>query len=161
SVQKLDHSLPINKYTFKANLDRLSRELQPLHNVIKSSSPNIAQYLATLDKKINLLGEYLIQDHTAENSMKLYQINIGAGGCSFLSDKFFVAGAMLELQMKLLPENMTIFSYARVKSCVHQNENTEQPVYKTAVEFEFMGDDVRDLIARHVLGKERTLINKS
>ena len=161
SAQKLDHSLPITKHTLKANLDRLSRELQPLYNVIKPSSPNIANYLATLDKKINLLGEYLIKDNETETDMKLYHINIGAGGFSFISDKYILDGATLELQLKLLPEGITIYSYARVISCSQQNDSSEQQTYKSAVEFEFMEDDVRDMISRHVLNKERALINKA
>ena len=159
SGQKQFSTLPIHKLTFKANLDRISRELQPLYNVIKSSSPGIAQYLASLDKKINLLTEYLLEDNDAENVMKPYQINIGAGGFSFITDEYVAAGSMLELQMKLQPENMTIFSYARVMSCQRQQDSPEQQSYKSAVEFEFMDDDVRDLIARHVLGVEQALIN--
>ena len=160
SVQKQDAGLPVHKLTFKANLDRLSRELQPLYNIIKSSNPNIALYLSTLDKKINLLSQYLTEDDEAENDIKPQQVNIGAGGLSFTSDKPVVEGAMLELQMRLLPEYTSIFSYARVISCTQLEESPEQQDYKIAVEFEFMDDDVRDLIIRHVLGKERTLISK-
>lgn len=161
SAKKLDNSLPVNKHTFKASLDRLSRELVPLYNIIKSSSPDIAKYLATLDKKINLLGEHLILEDNAETNMRLYHINLGAGGFSFTLDKFIMAGSMLEMQLKLLPENQTIYSYARVISCTRQDESTEQQTYKSAVEFEFMDDDVRDMITRHVLGKERALISRT
>ncbi len=160
SAQKQDSSLPINKLTIKANLDRLSREMQPLYNIIKSSSPNIALYLATLDNKINLLSQYLIEDDDAENDIKPQQINIGAGGLSFIADKHLVTGAMLEIQMKLLPGNMAIFSYAMVISCTRLEASAERQDYKIAVEFEFMDDDVRDLITRHVLAREQTLINK-
>jgi hypothetical protein len=162
SAQKHYSNLPVQKLAFKANLDRLSRELQPLYNIIKSSNSNIALYLATLDKKINLLSERLIADDDAENdkATEPQHVNIGAGGLSFISDKPFVAGAMLEIQMKLLPEYMVIFSYAIVISCDRLEESAEQQDYKIAVEFEYMDDDVRDLITRHVLGKERAYLNK-
>ena len=160
SAQKQDSGLPIHKLTFKANLERLSRELQPLYKIIKSSNSNIAMYLATLDKKIDLLSERLIGDDETENDIEPQQINIGAGGLSFISDKPLVAGAMLEIQMKLLPENLVIFSYARIISCKSLEAGAEQQDYKIAVEFEFMDDDVRDLITRHVLGKERAYLNK-
>lgn len=159
SAQKQEHGLPVHKFTCKANLDRLSRELQPLYKIIKSSNPNLALYLATLDKKLNLLSQYLIDDDETGNDIGPQQVNIGAGGLSFTSDKSVVASAMLELQMKLLPENMCIFSYARVVSCTRLEESAEQQGYKIAVEFEFMDDDVRDLITRHVLARELALIN--
>lgn len=160
SIENLDHSLSISKHTLKANLDSISRELQPLYNVIKSSSSNIACYLSMLDKKINIISEYLMRDDD-DDEMRLYHINLGAGGFSFISDKYFTAGATLELQLKLLPENTVIYSYAKVVTCAQQSDDIDTQTYKSAVEFEFMDDDVRDMITRHVLDKERSLLNAS
>lgn len=160
SSQEADSSLPVHKITLKANLDRLSRELQPLYNIIKSSNSNVATYLASLDKKITILSEYLLEDDEIENDIEPQQVNIGGGGLMFVSEKPIVSGAMLELKMKLLPECMSISSYAKVISCVQMDESSEQKKYNISVEFESMDDDVRDLITRHVLIKERALINK-
>lgn len=162
SSERHDPHSPINKFKYKANLDRLSRELKPLYNVIKSSNSNIAQYLALLDKKIDLLSSLLIQDIGAENegNIEPQHINIGAGGLSFISDKPFIIDTMLEIQMKLLPENIVIFSYAKIISCELLNQNQGQPDYRIAVEFELMDEDVRDLVIRHVLDKERAYVNK-
>lgn len=146
--------------TVKANLERISRELQPLHSLIRSQNSNVAEYLSALDKKINLIGEYLTENDEAEVDVEPQQVNIGAGGLLFVSDKPVIIGAMLELQMKMLPENTSIFSYARVVSCTEATEKAEQQEYKIAVEFEFMDEDVRDLITRHIFEKERSTINK-
>lgn len=160
SSQKQKHSSLKDNFTIKTNLDSLSRELQPLYNIIKSGNPNIARYLATLDKKINLLGEYLIENEETDVNVEPQQVNIGAGGLSFISDKPIIIGAVLEIQMKLPPGNAAIVSYARVISCTGLEDGTKQQEYKIAVEFEFMDDDVRDLLARYILDKERALINK-
>ena len=161
SAQKQDCSPAKHDFTIKANLDSLSRELQPLHNLIKSGNPDIAKYLATLDKKINLLAEYLTKNTEIEVDIEAQQVNIGAGGLSWISDKPVIIGAMLEIQMRLLPENAAIFSYARVVTCAELEKSAKQQDYKISVEFEFMDDDVRDLIMRHILNKERALINKA
>lgn len=153
-------SLPVQKLTFKSNLDRLSRELQPLYNMINRSNSNIAEYLNTLDKKINLLSNYLLEDEEDENDVEPQQVNIGGGGLLFVADKPVVEGAMLELKMKLLPEAMSIYSYAKVVTCVEFESEEKEKEYKVGVEFEYMDDDVRDLITRHVLIKEQELINK-
>lgn len=162
SAERQDPHSPINKFKYKTNFDRLSRELKPLYNVIKSSNSNIAQYLALLDKKIDLLSSLLIHDIAAENEdhVEPQHINIGAGGLSFISDKPFIIDTMLEIQMKLLPENIVIFSYARIISCDLLKQNQEESEYRIAVEFELMDEDVRDLVIRHVLGKERAYVNK-
>ena len=158
--QKSDASLLVDKFAAKAHLDRLSRELQPLYKVIKASNSNVAEYLLTLDKKITLLSEYLIEEDD-ETDMEPREVNIGGGGVLFVSDKPVVTGGMLELKMKLLPNETYIYSFAKVISCTKLDHGAEKHDYKIAVEFEFMDDDVRDLITRHVFLKERALINKA
>lgn len=161
SLQKPATSLSVDKFSAKAHLDRLSRELQPLYNVIKSSNSNVAEYLLTLDKKISILSEYLIEDDSFGNDVEPRRVNISAGGLSFVSDRPVAKNAMLELKIKLLPKELYIYSYAKVIFCTRLEEDEESQDYKIAVEFEFMDDDVRDLITRHVLLKEQTLINKA
>jgi hypothetical protein len=160
--QKPGSSVPISNLTFKANLDRLSRELQPLHNVIKLSNSNVAQYLSVLDKKINLLTEYLIDDNETDISVEPQEVNIGGGGLSFVAGKAVAVGTMLELTMKLLPEDTIIHSYAKVitNSQVNSVQGKENTRHKVGVKFEFMDEDVRDLITRHVLIREQALLNE-
>ncbi len=162
---KLESSKQLTKLTCKANLDRLSRELQPLYNVIKTSNSNVANYLSMLDKKITLLSDCLIDVEEFEVSVKPQKINISGGGLSFVSDKAIAIGAMLELTMKLMPEDAVVHSYANVITCIEADSSTEendsmQREYKIGVEFESMDDDVRDIITRHVFVREQRLLNK-
>lgn len=159
--KSLDAGLLVDKFATKAHLDRLSRELQPLYKVIKSSNSNIAEYLSTLDKKISLLSECLMADEGAEQDIEPRKVNISGGGVLFVSDKPVASGAMLELRMKLLPKQIYVYSYAKVISCTEVDEGAEDQEYKIAVKFEHMEDDVRDLITRHVLVREQALINKA
>ncbi len=158
--QKSEASLLVDKFAAKAHLDRLSRELQPLYKVIKASNSNIAEYLLTLDKKISLLSEYLIEEDD-DTDIEPREVNIGGGGLLFVSDKPVAMGAMLELKMKLLPEGTRIYSYAKVVSCEKLEDGAGKEDYKIAVEFELMDDDVRDLITRHVFLREQALANKA
>lgn len=151
---------PMHRFMIKTNLERLSRELQPLHKVINSSNSNVAQYLATLDKKISLLSECLLEDDEDDSEIEVQEVNIGGGGLMFFSEKAINVGAMIETKMRLMPEDRKIFSYARVVSCSRLEDQGPCQGYKIAVEFKFMDDDVRDLITRHVLLKEQELINK-
>ncbi len=159
--QKPKPSEHVSNLTFKANLDRLSRELQPLHNVIKLSNSNVATYLGVLDKKINLLSDYLIVDNEVDISVEPQEVNIGGGGLSFISDKSLSIDAMLELTMKLVPEDMVIHSYAKVITCCAVDRKKDEKIrYRVGVKFELMDEDVRDLITRHVLVREQALLNE-
>jgi len=150
---------PFSKLTMMSHFDSMTRELQTMSKVISKSSSNIANCLEMLDKKVNMIGEYLVSKEMANMEVEPQCVNIGAGGAAFSSPGAIITGAMLELRMILLPEFVGIFSYARVISCaVQESEPDESRCYKISIEFVNMEDDVRDLITRHVLHKERELM---
>lgn len=150
----------LDKLTLKAKFDAISRELQPLQRIIGTSNPSIANYLAAMDKKLDILAEYIIDAEMSDIGISPQETNIGAGGMSFLSESPVMTGALLEMRIVLLPENTGIFSYARVVSCTRIRENNDSANgYKIAVEFEHMDDEVRDIICRHVLTVERESIS--
>jgi hypothetical protein len=153
-----DEKLLLEKLTLKAKFDTLSRELQPLRHIIGSSNPNVAKYLSALEKKLDVLAEFLIDTEMSDMDIRPQEVNIGAGGVAFLSSSPASPGSLLELRIVLLPENTGIFSYARVVSCSPVSESGSKD-YKIAVMFEQMDDEVRDLICRHVLAVERETIN--
>ena len=161
SGQHEDDLLLVDKLTLKARFDSISREMQPLFRVIQAGSPDIAQYLSSLDKKLNLLSEYYVEMAMGDMEMSPQRINLGAGGLAFMSQSPIMSGTVMELRIVLLPEHYGIFSYAKVVSCMRNtDEMTNTNSYKISVEFQNMSDDVRDIITRHVLGKERASIGK-
>ena len=154
-----NHQIMADKLTLKARFDSISREMQPLFRVLQAASPDIARYLSSLDKKINLLSEYYVGLVMDDMDMSAQEINLGAGGIAFTARTPVMIGSLLELRLVLLPEHYGIFSYAKVVSCVRVTDNAS--AYKISVEFENMSDDVRDVITRHVLSKEQATISKS
>jgi len=156
-----DDQLLIDKLTLRARFDCITREMQPLYRVIEAGSPEIAQYLSAIDKKLNLLSEYYVELAMGEMDMAPQKVNLGAGGLSFISASPIMSGAILELRLVLLPEHMGIFSYAKVVACSRNSDGTtELGHYRISVEFDRMNDDVRDIISRHVLAKEQESISK-
>ncbi len=159
--QDHDDQLVIDKLTLKARFDCISREMQPLYRVIEAGNPEIAQYLSAIDKKLNLLSEYYVEIAMSDMDMSPQRVNLGAGGISFYSSSPAMSGSVVELRLVLLPEHVGIFSYARVVNCTRDNDEVaEKGPYKISLEFEHMTDDVRDIITRHVLGKEQASIRK-
>lgn len=158
--QNNDDQLLIDKLTLKARFDCISREMQPLYRVIEAGSPEIAQYLSAIDKKLNLLSEYYVEIAMSDMDMSPQRLNLGAGGIAFNSPSPVMSGSYLELRLVLLPEHIGIFSYARVVNCTRNNNDPEKGSYNISAEFENLSDDVRDIITRHVLGKEQASIRK-
>jgi hypothetical protein len=161
NVQHDEDQLLIDKLTLKARFDSISRELQPLFRVIEAGSPEIAQYLSSIDRKLNLLSEYYVEIAMGDMDTRPQKVNLGAGGISFLSSSPMMSGSALELRLVLLPEHYGVFSHAKVISCVrNDNDVADNHMYKVSVEFRHMSDDVRDIITRHVLNKEQQSISK-
>ena len=157
-----DDQLLIDKLTLKARFDHITREMLPLYRVIEAGSPEIAQYLSAIDRKLDLLSEYYVEIAMSDMDMTPQKVNLGAGGLSFISDSPIMSGALLELRLVLLPEHTGIFSYARVVACVRISDGAaETGHYRISVEFEQMSDDVRDMISRHVLAREQESISKA
>ena len=157
-----DDQLLIDKLTLKARFDCISRELLPLFRVIEAGSPEIAQYLSSIDRKLNLLSEYYVDMAMGDMDTSPQKVNLGAGGVSFISSSPMMSGSMLELRIVLLPEHYGVFTYAKVVNCVRISEDAgEKNYYKISVEYERMSDEVRDIITRHVLNKEQQSISKA
>jgi hypothetical protein len=157
-----EDQLLIDKLTLKARFDSITREMQPLYRVIEAGSPEIAQYLSAIDKKLNLLSEYYVEIAMSDMDMAPQKVNLGAGGLSFISASPIMPGSTLELRLVLLPEHMGIFSYGKIVVC-ERNSDAVADIghYRISVEFERMSDDVRDIISRHVLAKEQESISKA
>jgi len=157
-----EDQLLIDKLTLKARFDCITREMQPLYRVVEAGSPEIAQYLSALDKKLNLLSEYYVEIAMSDMDMTPQKVNLGAGGLSFISASPIMSGSTLELRLVLLPEHTGIFSYARVVACLRNSDGAKEAGhYRVSVEFERMNDDVRDIISRHVLAREQESISKA
>lgn len=143
----------VEKLTLRARLESMSREMHPVHKMIAAKNSKIASYLTMLDKKIDMLSEYLINTELDDEHGEPQPVNIGAGGISFMSASPIMVGGLVELEMVLFPGKHVIFSRANVVSCIKQ-EVDDANRYRVAVEFVGMLDDVRDLITRHVIKKE-------
>ncbi len=143
------------RLTLKAKLESMTREMRPIHEMIAARSEKIAQYLSMIDKKLEIISDCMVSSELIEMEIEPSEINLGAGGISFLSNSPIMAGGLVEIELVLLPENNVVFSCAKVINCNRMDRaEKDKNNYKIAVEFIDMDEEVRDLISRHVIKKE-------
>ena len=151
--------LSINKLTLKARFESLTRETSPLSRSIEQYRPQLAQYLAIVDTKLNMLSEVLMNSAIEELNEEPQRVNISAGGLSFMTPEPIKLDSTLELRVVLLPSNVGIYCHAKVVFCEIVTESPN--IYKVAVEFLDMEEQSRDQISRHVLGREQAALISS
>lgn len=150
------NQLSIDKLTLKARFEALSREMKPMSRAVDDANPKLARYLSAIDQKLNMLSEVLMNNAVDDLNQEPQRVNISAGGLSFESSEPITPGSLLELRFILQPSNIGIYSHARVVLCKKDsNEQVEKRSYKVAVEFIRLDEEFRDLISRHVLGREQ------
>lgn len=154
--------LAIDKLTLKARFDALTREMKPMCQFVEQEYPKLSRYLAKFDQKLDMLSEVLMNNAIDDLDVVPRKVNISAGGLSYVSDELIVPGSLLELRFILQPENIGIYSHARVVSCRKiDSKDDGKKVYKLAVEFVRMKEEFRDLISRHVMERERVKLRQN
>lgn len=156
-LEKQKSPMDMDKFSIKAKLENITREVQPILRSIEESNPKLAIYLTLIDRKIDLLSNAIIEDEVNELGYKSQKVNLSTGGLSFNSVESLEPGSMIKIKLILLPEKLAVSSYAEVVKCSHHDITKDE--YTLAVQFEYMNDEMRDLISRHVLDRDRALIN--
>ncbi|MGM0595164.1 MAG: PilZ domain-containing protein [Pseudomonadota bacterium] len=117
---------------------------------IRKHHSDIAQYLSTLERKIELLsqitGAIALGDDITPNTA----VNIGAGGMAFTTAEPFTDGQRLALNMVLFPSYLCLQLTAKV---VYSRPQT-QGGFTTGLEFEPLPESENDALIRHLLEKQ-------
>jgi hypothetical protein len=135
-----------NEFNFK--LEQHQADL----NHIKGKMPELGRYLSVLQEQIDLLTDRIIHvddSFVAEEK----EVNISAQGIAFFSDERVTAGDIVELHLKLLPGQQEIVTFARVINC-NSVRTTEKNKYKISLDFEHIHEADRELLVKHVHGKQ-------
>ena len=149
-------SLALDNFSIYAKLDHITHEARPLLRAIETKDSKLAAYLALIDEKIELLSRTALENDIYEVGSETQEINLSTGGLSFEAGNKVEPGSMMKLKLVLLPDRIGVSSYAKVVKCVQCDDK-----YLISVSFEYMGDEVRDLISRHILHKDRVDIHSN
>ncbi len=154
---RVGDSLP-NAFSIKARFLALDQRMIPALKQIESTSPAVARYLCLLDQKLGILAEYITRQELDALRSEPVEVDISAGGIAFGTDIPIERGALLELQLLLLPSLVGIQAYGRVVYC--KPAPGPSPAYRVGVRYECIQEEDRDLIAQHVLHRDAERLRK-
>jgi len=144
----------LDKFSVAASFSSKKQELRPLMARIKSTSPDVARYLDEMQTQ-NLQLSQLLMVHELDNTDEYAkQVSLSAGGIGFISNTKLPAGSVLEIKILLVASCIGIVSCAEVIRSDNVKGADSELSFWTAVEFKQMQESDRDMLVKHVLGRE-------
>ncbi|MCX7822954.1 MAG: PilZ domain-containing protein [Syntrophobacterales bacterium] len=118
--------------------------------------PFIARQLQTIHQKLDAILEYLYLDKSGFTNLQYHEVDISAGGMRVKVSEDFEEGDTLEIRL-ILPTAPPLYliCYGKVKRCSECANRKE-----IAIEFVNIGEDIRSLIVRYVLQRQRQDIRR-
>ena len=130
-------------FSLLSDLHLMDYESQHLLRHISERDRTLANYLKVMNKRIDLLGQVMVQSLLKEIGAPR-KVSLSEGGVSFRHDRALPVGQLLVLRMVLLPQGFGLELRARV---IHDE-------FEIGTEFEALSDAQRQLLARHILQKQ-------
>ena len=153
-LDELEDEIP-SSFQLVNQLQEIETEASVSLSSLQLSEPTIADYLRTLNKRLDLIGGYIAEQKFTES--KNYEtVSLSGNGFRVNTDKDFPVDAVVLVEM-LLPNSRTgIHCYGKVV----ESEKADSH-YSVAVTFETIRESDREAIIRHVIRQESKLIRQA
>ena len=121
----------------------------------RQSDPNLLRMLTAIDAKLNLIMERLLAQDSGLANVENRQVNLSEGGiCLTLPDEYAV-GDLVEIKMML---SSIPYSVLLVYGLVERVQKLAEDAFEVALTFIEMEDDVREVLSRHILQRQRGML---
>lgn len=128
-------------------------KLLPLRRSVEENFPEVAEYIAFLEKRIDALSLAIMADD--EKALEPAQrVNISAQGIRFYSSGSFNTDDMVELQIRLKPSRKRLLIIGTVIWCLNDSNVSDDAHYAVAVDFSHINEADREVLVKHILKKQ-------
>jgi hypothetical protein len=117
----------------------------------------LEEWLKTLNAKLDFIIDALDPHKDGFSNLPFCEINISAGGMSFMTHTHYKKGDVLEI--KMAPSNVQDPVALCIYGEVVRIEKRERE-YRTAVKFILLEEDVRDELVRYVFERQREVLRE-
>lgn len=138
-------------FALSASFATLNQVHLPMMNSIRTSYPEIAQYLDLMNKKLDNLSQHILDEELHCSDKNKQTVNISASGIAFQSKHNYPLNQPLMLRLVLLPEKIGIEVFGRVVSTQAIDTNDETQI---SVDFEHIRDEDQEILIKHNLNKQ-------
>jgi hypothetical protein len=140
-------------------LDLLDQESRIIMIRVEKNEPEIAEYLKTLDAKINLLAQAVMRQGNDFTESTMCNTNISASGLAIEIDHPIEAGEYLEIKLLLTSCIAVILVYGRVVYCQKNIEDAAMP-YQVGIDYVNLNDQDREILIKHIVKRQMQQIRE-
>ncbi len=144
-------------FSITSTLEFLTQESQAQLRRIQRDHPDVADFLQTLERKIDVLAQALIISNNQLVDQPTRKVNLSAAGIAFDTEQALDEGCMLELKMVVPPALVGILTFGKVVYC-RENEGSHD--YRVGVDFLSMREQDREFLIRHVVKRQLTQLRE-
>lgn len=138
-----EHSETLCLFT---EFQQINGQSQQLMDSIKEANPIIADYLAGLNRKMDLVCQQVLSSQSSIHDVDSGRIDISQGGLAFSSDESIGVESWLALKLIFLPTYTGVITYGQVTRNALQPDGS----YLIGVRFHSLDDEQSKLIAKQV-----------
>lgn len=149
--QALDH------FSLTSTLEYLTQESHAHLRRIERDHPDVAEYLKTLERKIEVLAQALMISNNRLVDQPTRKVNLSAAGIAFDTGQPIAEGSLLELKMVLPPSLVGIITFGKV---IHCTPLANDEGWHVGVDFLSMREQDREFLIRHVVKRQLTLLRQ-
>lgn len=133
-----------------SQMHELDKEAQQLLHSIGETNRALADYLAVLNKKFDLISQQFVAQNVSDQQHKTSAVNLSEGGISFSAEKALYKDTYLALRLIFLPSYTGISCFAKVVRCESGDSHN-----RVAAKFVYMSDATEQLLARQIMQIQR------
>jgi hypothetical protein len=138
------HFNPINQ------LQAITARSENLLDQLRSSHPEITEYLSTIEERLQLLAHAIAQDQVGVPIVPNESVNISAGGLSFSSEQPLETGSLIEFSIIIAPSYLHISALGAVVYCRRDEANDPAYPYRIGAEFSHIHQSDRQALEQHI-----------
>lgn len=126
---------------------------------ISKEYPEIAQYLVSIDQRLEVLARALTAKDDTMAGQSVKNCNISASGVAIPTDEPLAPGTKIEMRLLLLPSYVGLQVLGEVVGCP-ATQGDEEGAYQLRVNFTHIQEHERDLLIKHVIHRQGEILRQ-
>jgi PilZ domain len=132
-----------------AEFKRIDSEAAHLLASIGETNRALADYLGTLNRKMDILTQKVMADRHQNDGITPTRVNISEGGIAFQCDKALYKGSHIALRLMFIPSFVGLATFATVIRCEEQDNS-----FHIAAKFHRLSSTHQQILSRQIMQQQ-------